>query len=566
MAADITQIFRLLSKSDTSGIDKATGAVKKHGDAIQKAGQQAARASGGFSRAAGAIKSLGSWALNVARGALSKLWGALKGLATLAGGALMAGLGMLGRGLNALPDLFDKGTEAAEKLKAGAGAAFNALKKSVDNLRKSSKEMFGALGKVGAGFVQAAKKAVKAPIALFKGLIKGAGGAVKALGAVAAIAAIAGVAVAQGFFGAIAAASPRAAAALQRIGSAFDKAKTAFFGALGETLAPLLERVATLMEDPRFIEFATKFGEKVGGAILRVANFIEKRLIPGWTKIIQATGPMVAAIRLRLGQALTWLRETFSKTLASFRSGWNYLVKITKSAMKNLFTRITSGFRSIKTSALVFLVTLKARLVAGWASIKESAGNAFDALKERLGDIWDGIKSKITDVLSGITSAVSGAIGVIQWAMSGLQGILEAPWNALSSFVSGVWGVVLGGIELAVNSVINILNGLIRGFNNTLARVPGVSKIGELPPVSLAEGGIVTSPLLAVVGDAPRSPEVVAPLDKLAAMLREMGGAGGVNINVTVAVAPGGFATPESAGRRVGDAVIDEMKARGIRL
>jgi hypothetical protein len=50
-------------------------------------------------------------------------------------------------------------------------------------------------------------------------------------------------------------------------------------------------------------------------------------------------------------------------------------------------------------------------------------------------------------------------------------------------------------------------------------------------------------------------------------MLREIGaGVGGVNVNISVSVAPGGFATPEEAGRRIGNAFVDEMKARGIRI
>jgi hypothetical protein len=85
----------------------------------------------------------------------------------------------------------------------------------------------------------------------------------------------------------------------------------------------------------------------------------------------------------------------------------------------------------------------------------------------------------------------------------------------------------------------NVFNGLARIWNNTLGKldisipdIPGLPGRGQsfgIPNIPyLADGGIVTGPTLAVVGEA--GPEVVIPLDRLGSM-----GAGGGN-NVTINV------------------------------
>jgi hypothetical protein len=78
-----------------------------------------------------------------------------------------------------------------------------------------------------------------------------------------------------------------------------------------------------------------------------------------------------------------------------------------------------------------------------------------------------------------------------------------------------------------------IFNGIADLWNNTIGKlsfkvpswVPGIGGKGfEVPNIpKLADGGIVTGPTLALIGEA--GPEAVVPLDRA-------GGMGGVTINV----------------------------------
>jgi hypothetical protein len=120
-------------------------------------------------------------------------------------------------------------------------------------------------------------------------------------------------------------------------------------------------------------------------------------------------------------------------------------------------------------------------------------GQAFEDLGTWIGDVWDNITGVFGDAVDAI-----GDAGKKMWepvkdgfgsAIDGVKGI----WNAFVRF----WN----GIQISVPSVDIPLVGRVGGFTIGLPDLP-----------YLAEGGIVTQPTLAVIGE--RGPEAVVPLDK----------------------------------------------------
>ena len=95
-----------------------------------------------------------------------------------------------------------------------------------------------------------------------------------------------------------------------------------------------------------------------------------------------------------------------------------------------------------------------------------------------------------------------------------------------------------------------------------------LSKIDMIEPIilpRLAKGAIVSSPIFALVGDAP-SPEVVAPLDDLRDILRDVVGTTTIgSIQIIVSSDPGGL-SPMEAGRQTADSFIETMRRRGLQL
>lgn len=142
-----------------------------------------------------------------------------------------------------------------------------------------------------------------------------------------------------------------------------------------------------------------------------------------------------------------------------------------------------------------------------------------------------------------------------------LVAALVVAYNKFDWFKTGVNTIIngiLGAFESVVNGAIMMVNGIIRAYN-AIPIAPDISTINHvnLPKLGgstapapgrmniprLAEGGIVTSPTLALIGEG-NGPEAVIPLDRLGAM------GGGITVNVN-----GGLATSAEIGQAVVNAI-----------
>jgi hypothetical protein len=125
--------------------------------------------------------------------------------------------------------------------------------------------------------------------------------------------------------------------------------------------------------------------------------------------------------------------------------------------------------------------------------------------------------------------------------------------------VNGIINIVLGAFENMVNGAIMAVNAIIRAYNSIpiLSNVATISHV-DLPTVGaaeptrptagrngiprFAEGGIVTQPLIGMIGEA--GPEAIIPLSKMG----DMGG--GITVNVN-----GGLATSAEIGQAIVNAI-----------
>jgi hypothetical protein len=116
--------------------------------------------------------------------------------------------------------------------------------------------------------------------------------------------------------------------------------------------------------------------------------------------------------------------------------------------------------------------------------------------------------------------------------------------SAINS-IGGLAAKILGGLAMPV--IGNVAN-IIGGLPDLAKLIPGVTEAprptpGRMGIPRMAEGGIVSSPTLALIGEA--GPEAVVPLDR-------MNTGGGVTVNVT-----GGLST----SAEIGQAVVNALRA-----
>ena len=132
--------------------------------------------------------------------------------------------------------------------------------------------------------------------------------------------------------------------------------------------------------------------------------------------------------------------------------------------------------------------------------------------------------------------------------------------ESVAKVVGTAFRVVFDGIKITINSLISLANGAIRALNGINVSVPswvpglGGKSFGfDLKQIPmLADGGIVTKPTLAMIGEA--GAEAVVPLNK--------GGFGG-GINVTVNVG-GSVVQEQDLAVSVRDQIAILMRRRGL--
>jgi hypothetical protein len=178
-------------------------------------------------------------------------------------------------------------------------------------------------------------------------------------------------------------------------------------------------------------------------------------------------------------------------------------------------------------------------------------------------DVWDkvgGIIKKPFEIYAqfvklqfdAVVKIIEVAVGILRSTWSVVSGIFTRPidtikslWagagDAIKAIFDGISRAIGASFDAVVKTIKGAINIIINGWNKIEFKIPGF-KIGPvgysgftlgLPNITpLATGGIVTSPMLSLIGEA--GPEAVIPLEKMGSM-----GFGGGTTNVTINVSGG---------------------------
>ena len=158
------------------------------------------------------------------------------------------------------------------------------------------------------------------------------------------------------------------------------------------------------------------------------------------------------------------------------------------------------------------LLTTVVRLFQGmWKSITGVFAGVGQWFQQKFSDAWQGVQK----VFSGVGRFFSGV-----WKT--ITGVFSTIGTSVASAVSGA---IRSGLNGALATIENIINGGISMINGAIAlinKIPGVNigKIGRLSLPRLAEGGVLNGAQTVIAGEA--GPEAIIPLDKLFAQMDRM--------------------------------------------
>ena len=246
--------------------------------------------------------------------------------------------------------------------------------------------------------------------------------------------------------------------------------------------------------------------KRFGIAIAETKENIGAALIPVVEKVL----PLLTAMG-------AWAQEntTTFLVIAGAIGGIAAAILVANAAIKvyTLYTQLAA--------AANFL--LNAALMANPITLVIIAVVALIAILTALYFKFDGVRKIVDTVFDAITTGVKFSFDAIKTYFTAVLNIYKSIFNGIAS----LWNNTIGKLSFSFPSWVPGLGG--KGFS-----VPNIPM--------LAEGGIVTGPTLAMIGE--NGPEAVVPLSKMGGM------GGGITVNVN-----GGLSTSAEIGQAVVNAI-----------
>lgn len=193
--------------------------------------------------------------------------------------------------------------------------------------------------------------------------------------------------------------------------------------------------------------------------------------------------------------------------------------------VKGLGFAIKAAFASPVGLAVMAL----AGLVAGGIALYKN----FDEVKLKVNELWAAFSTKFSGIAGFVTTSIDYVQSKVEtvksyfsnltsWIGSTFFGTWGEAWSKVSAKFGEIFGGLGGLIKAPLNGVIGMVNGALSKLNALNIELPamlGGGTIGfNIPEIPmLAEGGVVSSPTLAMIGEG-SEPEAVMPLSTLPAI------------------------------------------------
>ena len=309
-------------------------------------------------------------------------------------------------------------------------------------------------------------------------------------------------------------------------------------GGAVESLTPAIEDLASQIPGllTSFMPLVPMFVDLVG-VILKIAQSALPILVSLFDSLIPTIEALLPPVMQLIDQVLPPLAALFL-------------------TLTNALLPIIQAILPVLTQLLVALAPIMISLIEAFLPMINLVLPILTELLEYLIPVFV-VVAEILSVL--LVEAITYLIATFTDFMDFLEpftSFFEAKFGGIRDFFFGVINGMIGMWEGFANSIIRGVNAVIRALNTIQVSIPSwvpglggrsfginLRQIGEisLPRVALAEGGIVTGPMNALIGEA--GPEAVIPLNKM-----PKGNTYNVTINANVADA------------RLGEIVVNAIK------
>jgi len=312
------------------------------------------------------------------------------------------------------------------------------------------------------------------------------------------------------------------------------------FAALGQTFKGAASTSANTASG-KMKSFSIQMGEfkeSVGAAVFPIVE----KLLPAF----QAMGTWISnnvGLVVTLGAVIGGIAAAVILTNAAL-SAWAAVSAVT--AAINAVTAASFSALWVATGAVV-IIAIIAALVALQVKF-DIFGKAIDGIKVGFNAVWGAIKyvfdwakNNWPLLLAIITGPFGMAIAFVVKFKDDIMGVFSLIYNGIKATMGFVADMISAPFKAAFRAVASLWNNTIGKLSFSVPSwVPGIGGKGfDVPDIPmLAEGGIVTGPTLAMIGEA--GPEAVIPLSKMGGM------GGGITVNVN-----GGISTSQEISQAI---------------
>ena len=247
---------------------------------------------------------------------------------------------------------------------------------------------------------------------------------------------------------------------------------------------------------------------------------IKPLLEKAWNAIKNTITTVWNAIKSFFTTIWDGIKTLFTNALNAIKSGIETAFNAIKSFITNAMNAIKSAINTIMNAIKNIFSTVLSAIQNLWTNMCNGVKNLVSTLKTNLTNIVNGIKDTFTKVFTAVkekvTNLFSGMKDTVVNIMDGLKNAIKTPINGIIGFINGL-----------VRGVVNGINGMIKAMNKLKFDVPSwvpgiggkkfgfnISQISAPQIPMLANGGVITSPTVAMMGEyagARSNPEIVAP-------------------------------------------------------
>lgn len=338
---------------------------------------------------------------------------------------------------------------------------------------------------------------------------------------------------------------------------------------LGQALLPTFQKLLGFMID----KVVPAIEQYVVPAMGTLAGYVESHVVPALEAAVawvRTNWPTIQSVIVTVVDAIRTAIEFYvNEVVPRLIDAWTAIIEFVQTNWPKVQAVIEAVIKAVSTA----IGAIVAYVEEHWPSIEETIGDVVDnvravieafvtvvqALWETFGDtilgyaegVWNGIRTVIEGALNIIKGALDIFIGAISldWdrvfdgfestaegtfkILEGIVGlgintlktalrigldaittIFATPFNAAKDAVLDIFGKIVDGFRTAVNYLIDKWNSIeftLPSVDTPFGTIGG-GKIGVPKIPRLADGGIVTRPTVAMIGE--RGAEAIVPLDR----------------------------------------------------